>query len=131
MREYHALPITAPQGFYAQEALLAQYSEGQLVVTDRNGQSFSRPINAALAAVSASVELLAKDWQDYDRLAPIETTDLLVGRSFSEKGCNLSEVVAVQDQLGGRPLMLTRLDCVDDDEYQATSAFVPLPVSPK
>lgn len=108
------------------DAVDLQFGPETLSARYEDGKRFGVDTGAVLNAMTASVDRVAGAMVAYDRFAPIDTADLLRGRSFDPAFCVPSDPILVRTTIWGGLLQLTRLTCTADG-IEATSLLVILP----
>jgi hypothetical protein len=94
----------------------------RLAVEGEDGPPISAEVSTLLRRLEASMAGLARVLGDYQRPAPVSTADLLQARAGA--ACDFTAAWRVDDQQGGAPARLVRVECRNDGEI--TSVILPL-----
>lgn len=100
-------------------------AEDTLVVSALDKGTIQVEIAELMRQIEASVADLALVVGEYDRLAPVTTTELLDGRISDPSDCRFDFAWSLDDRSGGAPTTMLRADC--DNEGEITSILVWLP----
>lgn len=103
-----------------------QFVEDTVLVSYGDGAEFRADMGELSQGVAASLGTLADLIGDYDRVAPVQTRDLLEALTFSPDQCQVTDTRRFDVPLGEAPSLIGRLTC-HDNAGQSVSLLVLLP----
>lgn len=123
--EFDGMPVGTKIRGYEVAANL-KFEEDTILVSYDNGTVFRADMDNLSQGLTVSLGALADLIGDYDRVAPVQTRDLLGALTFLPDQCRITDTRRFDLPLGKTPSLVARLTC-DDDAGQLISLLVLIP----